>query len=60
MPIKLTQQEIEYLRELAKGDQTMTGAKDRRGLQRLVDAGLHRSNRLEDGVCHNSLLGGPP
>ena len=36
---KLTQQEINYLRELTIGSKTMTGLKDRSGLKRLVDAG---------------------
>ena len=39
MAIKLTQQEINYLRELTIGRKTMTGLKDRSGLKRLVDAG---------------------
>jgi hypothetical protein len=39
MAIKLTQQEINYLRELTIGSKTMTGLKDRTGLKRLVDAG---------------------
>jgi hypothetical protein len=39
MAIKLTQQEINYLRELTIGSKTMTGLKDRSGLKRLVDAG---------------------
>jgi hypothetical protein len=38
MAIKLTQQEINYLRELTIGRKTMTGLKDRSGLKRLVDA----------------------
>jgi len=55
----LTEQEIRLLQELEKGEQTISGNRDRQGLRRLVEAGyvIEQITNISDTIYTITALG---